>query len=88
MTLDTALTGPERAIWYTDYVLRHGGVKHLRSPLVGRPFYKVFMIDILTYVYSIVFVIALVIYFIVKFIIKKIRARLPKVDPKGKFKSL
>ncbi|XP_038217913.1 UDP-glucosyltransferase 2-like [Zerene cesonia] len=29
---DDSKTGLERAVWWTEYVLRHGGAKHLRSP--------------------------------------------------------
>ncbi|CAH0598234.1 unnamed protein product [Chrysodeixis includens] len=29
---DTPQTPLERAVWWTEYVLRHGGAKHLRSP--------------------------------------------------------
>ncbi|CAD0205786.1 unnamed protein product [Chrysodeixis includens] len=29
---DEAQTPLERAVWWTEYVLRHGGAKHLRSP--------------------------------------------------------
>ncbi|XP_026735700.1 UDP-glucuronosyltransferase 1-9-like [Trichoplusia ni] len=29
---DEVQTPLERAVWWTEYVLRHGGAKHLRSP--------------------------------------------------------
>ena len=29
---DTPQSPLERAVWWTEYVLRHGGAKHLRSP--------------------------------------------------------
>ena len=29
---DQAESPLERAVWWTEYVLRHGGAKHLRSP--------------------------------------------------------
>ncbi|KAK5638283.1 hypothetical protein RI129_012578 [Pyrocoelia pectoralis] len=44
---DQPMTGIERAIWWTEYVIRHKGAKHLRSPYLDIPFYQYYLMDII-----------------------------------------
>lgn len=37
----------ERAVWWTEYVLRHGGAKHLRSPAANITWAEYLEIEIL-----------------------------------------
>ncbi|KAK4872332.1 hypothetical protein RN001_014361 [Aquatica leii] len=34
---DQPMTGLERAVWWTEYVLRHNGTKHLKNPIFDMP---------------------------------------------------
>ncbi|KAF5287659.1 hypothetical protein FQR65_LT12188 [Abscondita terminalis] len=43
---DQPMTGLERAIWWTEYVIRHNGTKHLRSPVLDTPFYQYYLLDV------------------------------------------
>ncbi|KAF5287657.1 hypothetical protein FQR65_LT12185 [Abscondita terminalis] len=43
---DLPMTGLERAIWWTEYVLRHNGTEHLRSPVLDMPFYQYYLLDV------------------------------------------
>lgn len=48
----------ERAIWWTNYVLRHGGAKHLRPPTANIPWQEYFMIDVVAVVLAVLTVVA------------------------------
>lgn len=44
---DQPMDGLEKAVWWIEYVTRHKGTKHLRSPLVDLPIYQLYYIDVL-----------------------------------------
>lgn len=37
----------DRAIWWTEYVLRHNGARHLRSPLLDLSWYQYLLLDVI-----------------------------------------
>ncbi|XP_026315009.1 UDP-glucuronosyltransferase 2B15-like [Hyposmocoma kahamanoa] len=39
-------SGPENAVWWTEYVLRNGGARHLRAPAVGVTTREYYLLDI------------------------------------------
>ncbi|XP_077300070.1 UDP-glucosyltransferase 2-like isoform X2 [Arctopsyche grandis] len=47
---DQPQTSMERAVWWTEYVLRHKGAKHLRAPGTKVPAYQYFLLDIIAFV--------------------------------------
>ncbi|KAF5302525.1 hypothetical protein FQR65_LT00897 [Abscondita terminalis] len=47
LALDEPMTGLEKAIWWTEYVIRHNGTKHLRSPMLDIPFYQYYLLDVI-----------------------------------------
>ncbi|XP_060535997.1 UDP-glycosyltransferase UGT5-like [Cylas formicarius] len=59
---DQPMTGLERAVWWSEYVIRHRGTKHLRSPTVDIEWHKYLLLDIIAamlgFVVILVFVIA------------------------------
>ncbi|KAF5302520.1 hypothetical protein FQR65_LT00892 [Abscondita terminalis] len=57
LALDQPMTGLEKAIWWTEYVIRHNGTKHLRSPMLDIPFYQYYLLDVIA-----VFAIATVVF--------------------------
>ncbi|NP_001243958.1 UDP-glycosyltransferase UGT33K1 isoform X1 [Bombyx mori] len=62
----------ERAVWWTEYVLRHGGAKHLRSPAANMSLTQYLELDLLSLllllVCIILFVIGLTVYNIGNFL--------------------
>ncbi|KAK5640399.1 hypothetical protein RI129_011210 [Pyrocoelia pectoralis] len=44
---DQPMTGLERAVWWIEYVLRHEGEIHLRSPTIDIPFYQHYFLDVI-----------------------------------------
>ncbi|XP_063216516.1 UDP-glycosyltransferase UGT5-like [Bacillus rossius redtenbacheri] len=43
---DQQMAPLERAVWWTEYVLRHRGAAHLRSAAVGMPWYQYLLLDV------------------------------------------
>lgn len=70
----------ERAVWWTEYVLRHGGAKHLRASGAGvnwTEYYELELVLILLVSILIIIVIASV---AVHFIVSKLRYYTPIKD--------
>ncbi|KAJ8959699.1 hypothetical protein NQ318_021891 [Aromia moschata] len=56
LALDVPMTGLEKAIWWTEYVIRHKGAKHLRNPVADLPLYQYYLLDVIGFLLLIVFV--------------------------------
>lgn len=37
----------DKAVFWIEYVIRHKGARHLRSPAIDAPFYKYYLLDVL-----------------------------------------
>ncbi|KAL0860468.1 hypothetical protein ABMA27_009849 [Loxostege sticticalis] len=46
---DQPQTPLERAVWWTEYVIRHAGARHLRSPSANMPWYQYFELELVAY---------------------------------------
>ncbi|KAK5638199.1 hypothetical protein RI129_012494 [Pyrocoelia pectoralis] len=44
---DQPMTGLEKAVWWSEYVIRHKGAKHLRSPLLSIPWHQFLLLDVI-----------------------------------------
>ncbi|XP_038217906.1 UDP-glucosyltransferase 2-like [Zerene cesonia] len=55
---DQPQSGLERAVWWTEYVLRHGGAKHLRSPAANMPWTEYYEMELVS---TILFTISVII---------------------------
>lgn len=71
---DQPMTGLERAIWWTEYVIRHKGARHLRSPALDLPWYQFYLLDVIGFVVASLIGTIFLIYFIIKLVIKIVRA--------------
>ncbi|XP_018561507.1 UDP-glucuronosyltransferase 2B7 [Anoplophora glabripennis] len=45
--VDSPMTGLEKAVWWTEYVIRNKGAKHLRNPAADIPLYQYFLVDVI-----------------------------------------
>lgn len=45
LVFDQPMTSREKAVWWTEYVIRHKGAKHLEYPGRLIPFYQKFWLD-------------------------------------------
>lgn len=50
---DQPETALQRVLWWTEYVLRHGGAKHLRAPGANISYYEYLEIDVVLVVFSV-----------------------------------
>lgn len=39
----------DKAVWWIEYVIRHGGAKHLRSPAADMSWFKLFSLDVIVF---------------------------------------
>ncbi|XP_045507239.1 UDP-glycosyltransferase UGT5-like [Colias croceus] len=66
---DQPVSALDRAVWWTEYVLRHGGAKHLRAAAANMPwtqYYEIeFVLKLLSLLAAIVVPVIAVIYFII-----------------------
>lgn len=80
---DRPANATETAVYWTEYVIRHKGAKHLRTAAVGMPWWKYYLVDVIGFIALITFVVLYSIYFVLKTIFKKI---FKKTVPKKKEK--
>ncbi|KAK5638201.1 hypothetical protein RI129_012496 [Pyrocoelia pectoralis] len=69
---DQPMTGIEKAVWWTEYVLRHKGAKHLRSPLLDIPWYQYLLLDVIGVLLSVFLVTLFSIVFMMRSLIRLI----------------
>lgn len=69
---DEPMTGLEKAIWWTEYVIRHKGAKHLKSPTMDIPFYQYHLLDVIAFLVMIAVISIYLIYRLIKFLLKLI----------------
>ncbi|KAI8513627.1 UDP-glucuronosyltransferase 2A1 [Branchiostoma belcheri] len=50
----------ERAIWWIEHVIKHGGLPHLKSRAIDLPFYQYYLLDVLALIVTVIAVILLV----------------------------
>ncbi|XP_050683799.1 UDP-glycosyltransferase UGT5-like isoform X5 [Leptidea sinapis] len=63
---DEPQKGLDKAIWWTEYVLRHGGAKHLRSPAANMSWMEYYEVKLILTVISILLVlVTLIMYSII-----------------------
>ncbi|KAB0792797.1 hypothetical protein PPYR_14756 [Photinus pyralis] len=70
---DQPMTGLERAVWWTEYVLRHKGAGHLKSGAVDVAFYQYYLLDVLTIVIALFTLIIFGFYFVLASFFRIIR---------------
>ena len=58
----------EKAIWWTEYVLRHKGAKHLRSAALDLEWYQYVLLDVVGFLLLLIFTFCFTLYYIIKII--------------------
>lgn len=64
------MTGLERAIWWTEYVIRHKGANHLKSPWASIPWYQYLLLDVIAFVVTCFVVAVILVYEVLTFVFK------------------
>ncbi|XP_031331314.1 UDP-glucuronosyltransferase 2A1-like isoform X1 [Photinus pyralis] len=70
---DQPMTGLEKAVWWSEYVIRHKGAKHLRSPLLDIPWYQYLLLDVIGIIVVTVAVALYLIYFLLKSLVRLVK---------------
>nr|XP_023017936.1 UDP-glucuronosyltransferase 2B15-like [Leptinotarsa decemlineata] len=68
--VDQPMTSMERAMWWIEYVIRHKGTKHLRSPTVDVSWIEYLLLDVFAVLISALAVFTFLVIAIVKFLVK------------------
>ncbi|KAI4455030.1 rapsyn-related [Holotrichia oblita] len=76
ISIDQPMTGLEKAVWWTEYVLRYNGAKHLRSPAVDMPLYEYFLLDVLALLFGISLIVTYISLKLAKLVLRR-------VEPEG-----
>ncbi|KAK5640039.1 hypothetical protein RI129_010850 [Pyrocoelia pectoralis] len=76
---DQPMSGLERAIWWTEYVIRHKGAKHLRSPLINMSWYQYLLLDVIALLLLCLMILCFVVYKVLKTVIVAMRT-VPKKE--------
>lgn len=67
---DQPQTPLERAVWWTEYVLRHGGAMHLRTPAADMTWTEYYELYLIFTVVGIIIIIIVVMFTLYNFISK------------------
>ena len=72
----------DRAVWWTEYVIRHNGAKHLRSAAVDLAWYQYLLLDVAAFLFILAAITVLVSYLILKTVYSYLRAQYYNVKRK------
>jgi glucuronosyltransferase len=64
-----------RAVWWTEYVIRHNETKHLRSAALDLAWYQYLLLDVGAFLFLLVAITVLVSYLILKAIYRYLTAQ-------------
>lgn len=67
---DRPISTLDKAVYWVEYVIRHKGAHHLRSPAVDLTWYQYYLLDVIALILSVIFVFVFMCYFITKNILK------------------
>lgn len=72
LAVDQPMTGLQRAVWWTEYVLRHNDTSHLKAPWATRRFYHEFQLDVVAVLSAGLLILVLTLYHICRIVVKVI----------------
>ncbi|KAK4879422.1 hypothetical protein RN001_007568 [Aquatica leii] len=70
---DQPMAGLEKVIWWTEYVIRHKGATHLRSPFLDVPLYQFLLLDVVGVLIALFILLILVFYFVARWETSRVR---------------
>jgi len=71
-----------RAMWWTEYVIRHNGAKHLRSAALDLAWYQHLLLDVAAFVFLLVAITVLILYLSLKNIYRYLTVHSYKIKSK------
>lgn len=82
---DQPLSSLDTAVWWSEYVIRHGGAKHLRAPSANLTWREYFMVDFILLTAGALLVASSIVLWTLYLLVKKV-VKLFKTDKKEKRK--
>jgi glucuronosyltransferase len=67
---DEILPGGEMAAYWIEYVIRHGGTKHLQLAAKDMPFYKRYLIDVTLFIVSTAVIFLFIAYKLIRLLLR------------------
>ena len=83
---DQPETPLERAVFWTEYVIRHKGAPHLRSAARDLTWYQYHLIDVWAFILGVVFAVLALVFFVLRWCWRCVCRRGSKQAPQGKKK--
>jgi glucuronosyltransferase len=81
---DRPMSAMETAIFWTEYVIRHGGARHMRSAALGLAWYQYLLIDVIAFIVVIGTGSLITLYIVVRKVLRSLKSKL--MDSKAKNK--
>ena len=78
---DEILPGKDVATYWIEYVIRHGGTKHLQLASKKMPFYQKYLLDVTLFLEILLVAILLVDFYIIGFVIRKCLVKINRTRP-------
>lgn len=83
--LDREISPTNRAIYWTEYVIRNKGAHHLQSAAVHLNLMQLVLLDVVSFLILIIATIILILYFIIRYVFRKVcRSKSKCIDQKKK----
>lgn len=74
---DEILPGKDVAAYWIEYVIRHGGTKHLQLASKNMPFYQRHLLDVALFLEMVAIFVLLLSYYTLRFLVRKCLKRKP-----------
>ncbi|VEN49759.1 unnamed protein product [Callosobruchus maculatus] len=68
---DQPMPALERAVWWIEYVIRHKGTRHLRSPTADVTWFEYLLVDVILAILSAITLVLFILYKMIKFTFRK-----------------
>lgn len=81
---DVPMSGLEKAVWWTEYIIRNKGAKHLRNPSADIPFYQYFLLDVISFIVVVALCILTTLYIFLKKSVQIVKDILRNMATKSK----
>lgn len=59
---DQPMTGLEKVVWWTEYVIRNQGAPYLKNPRADVSWSEFLILDVITFLFSILFIALFIVY--------------------------
>ncbi|KAF7265898.1 hypothetical protein GWI33_020644 [Rhynchophorus ferrugineus] len=83
---DTDIPNVDKAVWWTEYVIRHKGAKHFRNPALDMPLWEYWMLDVLAVVLCVLSIVTYLLWKLFKLLFTRLLGGNKKsTNPKKKY---